>query len=71
MLKEVGTVSQVAMEEDTEGYTLALASQLGWSKEEVVVYIAKLRQEVRSSKYFPYYLQRIVWGRKPELPGAF
>lgn len=65
-LKELGTVSQAAVESDTEGSVLFMASTAGWSKEEVQVYIAHMRQAIRSGKYRPYYLQKVVWGRKPE-----
>ena len=54
------------VEEDPEGFVLALANTLGWSREEILVYIAYFRREVRSNKYRPYYWQKAVWGRKPE-----
>ena len=38
----------------------------GWTTEEIQVYIATLRREVRSGNYHPYYRQKVVWGRKPE-----
>ena len=66
LLKEIGTVTQIGFEADIEGYILFIASTLGWSKEEVQVYVAKLRREIRSLKYRPWYWQKVVWGRKPE-----
>jgi len=39
---------------------------MGWSKEEVSVFLAKFRREVRSGKYHPYFKNKIIWGRKPE-----
>ena len=51
---------------DAEGWVLFLASTLGWSRTEVQVYLAKLRAEIRSNTYLPYYKQKIIWGRKPE-----
>ncbi|KAM5370198.1 hypothetical protein ACJZ2D_008601 [Fusarium nematophilum] len=55
------------LEGDIEGHVLHVANLTwGWSKEEVAVYCAKLRREVRSGKYHPYYKVRIVYGRKPE-----
>lgn len=72
MLKEAGTMAQMVLESDTEGYILFVANTLGWSREEVQVYIAHLRREIRSNKYRPYSRQKVVWGRKPELscPGV-
>ena len=66
VLKEVGSLNQLMVEEDPEGFVLALANTLGWSREEILVYIAYFRREVRSNKYRPYYWQKAVWGRKPE-----
>lgn len=59
-------MSQVAFEADIEGYVLFIASELGWSKEEIQVYVANLRREIRSLKYRPWFLEKVVWGRKPE-----
>ncbi|KAK0615105.1 S-adenosyl-L-methionine-dependent methyltransferase [Bombardia bombarda] len=64
--KEMGQFSQVVLEQDPEGYILFMTTTLGWTRPEIMVYIAALRKEVRSGKYHPYYKQRIVWGRKPE-----
>ena len=51
---------------DIEGYVLFMADTLGWSKPEITAYIAHLRSEVKSGKHHSYYLQKVVWGRKPE-----
>ena len=59
-------MSELAILGDAEGYVLFLANILGWTQTEVQVYIAHLRQEVRSKKYCPYYIQKIIWGKKPE-----
>lgn len=65
-LKEIGTYAQATLEQDIEGYVLFLASVVqDWSKEELDVYIAQLRRELRSGKLHPYYKQKVVWGRKP------
>ncbi|MBE3044915.1 hypothetical protein IMZ48_20620 [Candidatus Bathyarchaeota archaeon] len=64
--KEVGGLCQLTLESDAEGLVLAMASTLGWSKAEVQVYIAQLRQELRTNRFYPYYRQRVIWGRKPE-----
>lgn len=51
---------------DSEGFIYQLASILGWTREEIQVYIAHLRPEIVSGMYKPYYLQKVVVGRKPE-----
>ncbi|KAM5346242.1 hypothetical protein ACJ41O_009247 [Fusarium nematophilum] len=66
-LKEIGQFAQAALEQDYEGYVLFMANMvLGWSKEEVSLYCAQLRKEIRSGKFHPFYRQRVVYGRKPE-----
>jgi len=65
-LKEIGEVTQLTLEQDAEGYVLFMANTLGWSKEEIMVYLAMFRREVRSGDYHPYYRKKVVWGRKPE-----
>ncbi|KAH8679298.1 S-adenosyl-L-methionine-dependent methyltransferase [Ilyonectria robusta] len=66
-LREIGLFAQAALEQDYEGYVLYMANMvLGWSKEEVSLYCAQLRREIRSGKFHPYYRQRVVYGRKPE-----
>ena len=45
---------------------LLMATTLGWSRDEILVYIAHIKREVRSRKFHPYYRQKVVWGRKPE-----
>jgi len=65
-MKEIGEFTQLTLEQDAEGYMLFLANTLGWSREEIMVYLAMFRREVRSRKYHPYYRQKVVWGRKPE-----
>ncbi|KAF4446846.1 hypothetical protein F53441_9550 [Fusarium austroafricanum] len=66
-LKQIGQFAQAALEQDYEGYVLYMANMvLGWTKEEVSVYCAQLRREIRSGKFHPFYRQRVVYGRKPE-----
>jgi len=64
-LKEVGLFSQLVIEQDPEGYVLFMTNTLGWSREQILSYIAVLKKEVRSGKCQPYYKQKVVWGRKP------
>ncbi|OBS27835.1 hypothetical protein FPOA_01778 [Fusarium poae] len=66
-LKEIGQFAQAALEQDYEGYVMYMANMvLGWSRDDVVLYCAQLRKEVRSGKFHPFYRQRVVYGRKPE-----
>jgi hypothetical protein len=64
-MKEMGRYTQFGLETDIEGTVLFMAYTLGWSKEEIQVYIAHLRGEMRSGKMNAYYRQKVVWGRKP------
>ena len=66
VLKELGSLTQAALESDVEGYVLFMANLFGWSREEIQVYVAHLRREIRTGNFYPYYFQRVVWGRKPE-----
>lgn len=59
------------LEQDPEGLLTFMANAVGWSREEITVYLAHLRREIRSISsrgLHPYYHQKIVWGRKPEKP---
>lgn len=63
--KEIGDYAHVALEADIEGYMLYPATGLGWSPQEVTVFAAHFRRELRSPQTHPYYRQKVVWGRKP------
>lgn len=65
-MKEIGLLSQTSIESDLEGYVLFVANTLGWSREEIMVYLAHFRHETRSGNFCPYYQVKVVWGRKPE-----
>ncbi|KAK0617644.1 S-adenosyl-L-methionine-dependent methyltransferase [Immersiella caudata] len=65
-LKDIGTYGQLVMERDAEGLMMLMAGLSGWTKEDVTVYVAKLRKEIRSGKHHSYYRQKSLWGQKPE-----
>ncbi|SCO88740.1 related to TAM domain methyltransferase [Fusarium oxysporum] len=65
-LKEIGRFGELFLTQDTEGFVTLAANLLGWSMEEVYVYIAKFRREVRNRKHHVYIRLRAVWARKPE-----
>ena len=39
---------------------------MGWSNEEIQVYLANLRREMRNKTIHTIYPHRVVYGRKPE-----
>lgn len=63
--REIGLYSRAAIVNDTEGSVGFSASQLGWSREEVAVYAAHLRRELRSNKLHAYYRANVAWAQKP------
>ncbi|KAI0892162.1 S-adenosyl-L-methionine-dependent methyltransferase [Annulohypoxylon nitens] len=66
-LKEVGLYARSAMEEGMEGFVLYLFTNgLGWSREQVTLYLHRVRQELRDTRKSPYIEVQVVYGRKPE-----
>ncbi|GAB1312634.1 SAM-dependent methylransferase [Madurella fahalii] len=65
-MKEIGEFTKLTLTQDAEGFLVFIANTLGWSREEIMVYLAMFRREVRSGAYHAYYKQKVVWGRKPE-----
>lgn len=64
-MKELGQFAQLVIEKDTEGYIVFMANTLGWTREEILVYISLLRREIRSNNSHAYYKFKAVYGRKP------
>ncbi|EFX00812.1 methyltransferase type 11 [Grosmannia clavigera kw1407] len=64
-LKEVGQFSRAVWESDTRGLMGYNANLLGWSSEELTVYCAQLRREMRGLKVHAYYKSNVVWAQKP------
>ncbi|KAK4449736.1 S-adenosyl-L-methionine-dependent methyltransferase [Podospora aff. communis PSN243] len=65
-LRERGEFVRVWLEQDAEGIVLFIMGAMGWTREDVMVFLAKFRREVRSGKYRPYFRNKIIWGKKPE-----
>ncbi|KAK4239582.1 Phosphomethylethanolamine N-methyltransferase [Achaetomium macrosporum] len=66
-LKEIGLYALAGIDQDIEGWILFVWAQvMGWSKEQVAVYIAHLRKQLRDTNVHGYALMRCVYGRKPE-----
>ncbi|OTA98100.1 hypothetical protein M426DRAFT_326256 [Hypoxylon sp. CI-4A] len=64
--KVVGQYNKLAIEQDVEGFLMYLWTKvMGWTKEEIQIYAAHLRRELRSPNIHPYYPMRVVVGRKP------
>ncbi|OTB07000.1 hypothetical protein M426DRAFT_318365 [Hypoxylon sp. CI-4A] len=65
-LREVGTYGRCAMEEGMEGFVLYLfAKGLGWSREQVTLYLSHVRRELRDRRKSPYVEVQVIYGRKP------
>ncbi|KAJ5770169.1 uncharacterized protein N7511_002220 [Penicillium nucicola] len=67
--KEAGTAHYQHWLSGMEGWCMWLLTKFGapnpWSKDEVTVYVAKLRAEIKNPRYHIYQRARRVWSRKP------
>lgn len=64
-MKDIGRFGQVFGTQDPEGLMNFVATFLGWKPEEVQVYLARFRKELRDPKIHPYVLLKTVWAQKP------
>lgn len=49
------------------GYAMYLfTNALGWSEQQVTVFLARVRKEMRDLRIQPYFLVEVVYGRKAE-----
>ncbi|KAM0411424.1 hypothetical protein ACHAPD_009636 [Fusarium lateritium] len=64
--RSIGQYTQAALEQDGKGTVLHMATALGWSEDEVTVFISHFNREIRSPKIHAYFKQKAVWGRKPD-----
>ena len=68
-MKEIGRWNQTNILEGLEGFCLALLTRgLGWKKEEVDVFVAKVSRDLRDKKIHAYFPMPVCWARKP-FPG--
>ncbi|KAI5866986.1 S-adenosyl-L-methionine-dependent methyltransferase [Durotheca rogersii] len=66
-LKELGQWAQYIFEQDLEGYVMFMWNKvLNRSLEEMQVFLAAYRKELRSRSIHAYLPQRVVYARKPE-----
>ncbi|KAM0354923.1 hypothetical protein ACHAPU_000761 [Fusarium lateritium] len=63
--KEAGQYFQAAILQDIEGTLMFIANLLGWTKEEIHVFGARYRREIKSKKHHGYFLGKVVWAQKP------
>ncbi|KAK4867100.1 hypothetical protein LT330_007841 [Penicillium expansum] len=67
--KEAGVVNFQHWISGMEGWCMRLLTSFGephpWSKDEVTVYLAKVRSELKNPRYHIYHRARRVWARKP------
>ncbi|KAI8648345.1 hypothetical protein NCS56_01518800 [Fusarium sp. Ph1] len=64
--REIGSYDQAAVEEGLEGYVVYMFTDiLGWSMDEVQLYLSKVRKELRDKRHHTYFWTRTVYGRKP------
>ncbi|KAJ3540902.1 hypothetical protein NM208_g3735 [Fusarium decemcellulare] len=61
----IGQYMQAAFEQDAKGTVLHMATALGWTEQEVTVFVSHFRREIRSNKIHSFFRQKVVWGRKP------
>ncbi|KAF2104273.1 S-adenosyl-L-methionine-dependent methyltransferase [Rhizodiscina lignyota] len=65
-LKEIGKWNEVNMLQGLAGFSLALMTRgLAWSKDEVDVFVAKVRADMRDRRIHAYFRIPVVYGQKP------
>ncbi|KAH6962435.1 S-adenosyl-L-methionine-dependent methyltransferase [Ilyonectria sp. MPI-CAGE-AT-0026] len=66
IMKEMGAYTKYGLDTDSEGFVLFMAHTLGWTRPEILVYLAHFRRELRSGEHHGYFRQKVVWGQKPD-----
>ncbi|KAH7636147.1 S-adenosyl-L-methionine-dependent methyltransferase [Sordaria sp. MPI-SDFR-AT-0083] len=65
-LNEVGLYFYVAMNQDLAGsLQFMLGKVMGWTTEEINIYIKHLQKELKDTTLHPYFIFRMVYGQKP------
>lgn len=68
-MKTLGQWNQMNILDGLEGFCLALLTRgLGWKKQEVDIFVAKVSRDFRDRKIHAYFPMPVVYGRKP-FPG--
>ncbi|RDW72724.1 class I SAM-dependent methyltransferase [Aspergillus mulundensis] len=64
-MKQLGLYNRLLWEEGIEGWCMYLLTAiLKWSREEVEVYLSRMRKGLRSPRIHPYHECTVVYGRK-------
>ncbi|KAJ4188377.1 hypothetical protein NW755_006535 [Fusarium falciforme] len=67
-LKEIGKFQAVQEAQVIDSYTPGLFGRvLGWSEEEIQVFIAKVKRDLKDPTIHLYQQLYFIWGRKPEV----
>lgn len=66
-MKEAGRYFQAAILQDIEGTLMFIAHLNGWPQEQMTVFEARYRKEIKSKQIHGHFSQRVVWARKPEV----
>ncbi|EEU34221.1 uncharacterized protein NECHADRAFT_96602 [Fusarium vanettenii 77-13-4] len=67
-LKEIGKYQAIQEAQAIESYTPQIfSSVLGWSQEEIQVFMAKVKNEIKDPSIHLYLPVHFLWGRKPRL----
>ncbi|KAK4545871.1 hypothetical protein LTR36_002435 [Oleoguttula mirabilis] len=65
-MKELGRWNQINILDGLEGFCLALFTRgLGWSKEEVDVFVARVSRDLHDRRIHAYFPMPVTFGRKP------
>lgn len=65
-MKELGKWNQINILQGLEGFCLALLTRgLGWKKEEVDVFVAKVSNDFNNRRIHAYFPMPVTYGRKP------
>lgn len=66
VMKELGRWNQINIKEGLQGFCLALLTRgLGWKKEEVDIFVAKVTADIDDPRIHAYFPMPVCWGRKP------
>ena len=65
-MKMLGQWNQVNILQGLEGFCLALLTRgLGWKKEEVDIFVARVSNDFRDRRIHAYFPMPVVYGRRP------
>lgn len=66
-LKDLGRLTEAAFLEGVQGLSMGVFHRgLGWSRNEIELYLVNVRNAIRDRSVHAYYKIYVVWGRKPD-----